>query len=175
MEQEQQTTSAYMSPMYNYGSSIIQLTNPEDLVIRMELTLRNQVIDKDGKTISKGEPLLNDEGIISMLGAVQSTMNQVTIMSNLDSMEISQLMLFLNDALCKDLMLNRIRYDIKSKSTRDKIFHNIMTSCFITMKRAFKEGDRRFWKGSQQDIRTEIVNGGGQNKNLFSKILGWNK
>ena len=58
--------------------------------------------------------------------------------------------------LAKDLMVNRYEYEIDSPSARDRIFFTALTTAFITMKRAFEEGDRRFWKGSVQEVKTTV-------------------
>lgn len=175
MQQPEIRSSPYQSPMYNYGASIITLTNPESEVYKLELTLRNMVLDERGNARKLGDPLMNDAGISSVLGITQTILNQVTIMSNLSKNEIPALMLFLNDSICMDLMQNRKAYEIKKSGTRSKIFFTVMTYCFIAQKRAFEEGDRRFWKGSQQDIRTEVVQAGDSKKSFAKALMGWGK
>lgn len=179
MEEEQQQaqpqikSTPYASPMYNFGSSIITLTNPENKLNRMELTLRSCNADDKGNPVPVGEPLLNEIGIRSVMGMVETIVDQDTVMSNLNKDNVPMLMDFLGDTLAKDLMINRIKYEIKTPSARDKIYFTVLTSSFICMKRASEEGERRFWKGSQQDITTRVEGMGGQKKSLFSKALGW--
>ena len=102
-EQLQQLRSApFMSPMQQYGSSILQLTNPENELLKMELTFRSQILDKDSNVIQIGKPLLNDEGVSSVIGQVQSVVNQVAIMSSFDKHDIPKIIDFLGDTLSKD-------------------------------------------------------------------------
>jgi hypothetical protein len=143
--------------MYNYGSGMVLLTNPNDLIRDLELTYRNASYDKENKIVYAGNPLMNDLGIKSVVGQVQAIVNKITVMSFLNDEEIKGLMEFLADTLAKDLMLNRVQYNIKSVSARDRIFFSALSTTFITMKRAFEEGDRRFWKGSVQEIRQEVT------------------
>lgn len=150
--QPQIMTSGYQAPMHQPGGSMIHMTNPENELLKMELTLRSQILDDKGNPKRCGDPLMNDEGISSVMGYVQTVVNQVTIMSNLNRNEISGLMDFLSDTLANDLMLNRERYNIQTASARSKIFFTALTSAFITMKRAYEGDDKRFWKGSQQEI-----------------------
>lgn len=159
----------FSAPMNNYAGTIITMTNPEDELYKLELTLRNNILDRDGNPKKAGEPLMNEEGISAVIGLVQSVVNRVTIMSNLKDQEIRVLMDFLADALAKDLMMNRVTYGIKSGVSRERIFSSALMTAFITMKRAFEEGDRRFWKGSQQEITTRVESNQRQ-KGLFSKI-----
>jgi hypothetical protein len=81
---------------------------------------------------------------------------------------------FLADTLAKDLMVNRIKYEIKTASARDKIFFTVLSSSFICMKRAYKEGEKRFWKGSQQEITTRHE-GPQNNKGVMSKLGSWGR
>lgn len=179
MEEEQPRpqirSTPYASPMHNFGGSILLLTNPENKLHKMELTLRSMKLDEKGNPISIGDPLLNDLGISSIIGIVQTIVDQDTVMSNLNKDEIPMLIDFLGDTLAKDLMVNRKKYAINSSSSRDKIFFTVLTSSFICMKRAFEEGEKRFWKGSQQDITTRVEGMGSQKRGMFSKMIGWGK
>lgn len=166
-------STPYQSPLYNFGSSIILLTNPENELYKMELTLRSMVVDKEGNPDPVGKPLMNDIGISSIIGITQAIVNQVTIMSNLSKNEVPMLIDFLGDTLAKDLMMNRVKYDIKTASARDKIFFTVLSSAFICMKRAYEEGDKRFWKGATQEITTRVE--GQQKKSALSNVLGWKK
>lgn len=181
MEPEMETqapqvrSTPYQSPMHNYGSSIMYLTNPEHELYKLELTLRSEILDTEGKPKKMGEPLMNEKGICAVIGIVQTIVNQVTVMSVLDKREIPVLMDFLADTLAKDLMLNTGAYEMR-KQDRDKVFFTVLTSAFICMKRATDEGlsDKKFWRGSVQEITSKIE---GQQKKggLLSRITGWGK
>lgn len=180
MEEEQDFNPNEMSngfftnPRNMYGSAITTLTNPENEVTKMELTFKNARMDSNNNITTTGKPLMNEYGINSIIGIVQSVMNQVTVMSNINKQEIPNLMEFLSDTLSRDLMINRVAYDIKSKASRDKIFFTALTSTYITLKRAYEEGDKRFWKGSVQEYRTTVENSGGnKGKGLLSRINPW--
>lgn len=173
-EEEGVRSSPYQSPMYNFAGSIITLTNPDTELHNLEMTLRNIVKDSKSKSGYKliGEPLLNEEGITSVLGMTQAAVNRITVMSNLDKFEVQNIILFLTDTIGKDLMVNRVKYSIKNSSARDRIVYAVLTTAYICMKRATDEGERKFWKGSQQDIH--MHNSQGQNKgSLMSRAIGW--
>jgi len=173
-QQDGNVISPYASPMYNFGSSIIHLTNPENELYKMELTFRSQIEDREGNIRNTGEPLMNDLGISNVMGSIQCRVNQVTIMGNLDKPEIAIHMELLADELARDLMINRDRYGIRSFAVRDKIFNIAIASAHIAMKRSFQEGDRRFWKGSVQEIHNRIDNPNSK-KGLLGGLLSWNK
>jgi len=157
-----------------HSGSIVMLTNPENDLYKLELTLRSMVLDAENKPKQAGEPLCNDEAVCSILGSVQAHVSQVNIMSNLDDEHISTLQLFLSDTLAKDLMMNRKRYGIKNPAAKDKIFHVATTRAFIGMRRSFEEGDRRFWKGTQQEIST-VIKSDQQKKGLLGFLGSWKK
>jgi len=174
-EQEQlMKAGPYLSPMNTYGGSIITLTNPQDELHKMELTLRSMSVDKNGNQTQVGDPLMNELGINSVIGMAQTILSRVTIMSDLNKNEIPMLIDFLGDTLAKDLMMGRIKYEIETATARDKIYFTVLTSTFICMKRAFESGDRRFWKGSQQDITHRIENNQ-QRPSMMSRMFGWGK
>ena len=134
-EQQQIRSSPYMSPMHNYGSSIITMTNPDDELFKMELTFRSQVVDAKGNVQDIGDPLMNELGINSVIGIVQSIVNRVTVMSNLNKYDIPMLIDFWGDTLAKDLMMNRIMYEIKTSTARDKIYFTSLSSSHLSARR----------------------------------------
>lgn len=171
MEQPQQQPMPFMTPRDEYGGSIVTLTNPYKVIDNAKLTYRSQIEDSNGNIVQNGEPLMNEEGINSVIGQIQTLVNQVTVMSNLNKAEVPMLVDFLGDTLAKDLMMNRIKYEIKSSSSRDKIYFTALTSAFVCMKRAFEEGEKRFWKGSQHEMTTRHE--GIQQTSPLKKLMGW--
>ena len=149
-------TSPMQSPMYNFGSAIISMTRTDDILFQVEMMLRNQREDAQGNVVPYGEPLLNEQGINSVLGFIHALANQLTVMSNIDKQDIPVLVEFVADPLIKDLMINMQTYGIKNAAVRDKIFYTVLSIVFISLKRALEEGDRRFWKGSVQEIRSSV-------------------
>jgi len=170
-QQPQVRSSPYQAPMHQYGSAIILLTNPENELFKMELTFRSMKTDKDGNAIPTGEPLMNEFGVSSVIGTIQALVNQISIMSNLKSGEISNLTNYIGDTLARDLMMNKTAYGIKSATARDKIYFTALSTSFITLKRAFEEGDKRFWKGSVQEIRTSTD--AGKKGGFMSNLNPW--
>lgn len=160
----------YNTPMHNFQSAITTLTSPEDELYMMELELRSMSVDKDGNVTQIGEPLLNDEGIRSIILQVRSAMSRVAIMSNLKEIGVANITLYLAESVAKDLMMNRIKYNIKNSMARTKIFRCVNTNVYIALKRPQDEGERRFWKGSQQEITTRIDGGSGKSKSMWSSI-----
>lgn len=166
----------FSAPNNQYGSSIATLTNPENDLYKMELALRNMMLDKDGVAKSVGQPLMNEQGISSVMGQVQAIVNQTTIMSNFDKREeVGILTEFLADTMAKDLMINRVSYGIKTQAARSKIYYISITSAYICLKRALSEGERRFWKGTEQNIRQIIEQPNASGPGFFQKLLGFGR
>ncbi len=176
MEEDEVTpiqSSPYQAPMYNYASSILQLTNPEQELYKLELTLRNQMEDNNGNIRQIGLPTMNDEGICSVMGQIQIVVNQVTIMSSLDrKKEIPQLIDYLGDCLAKDLMVNATRYNLNLLD-RDRIYTAAILSAFICMKRACSEeiNDKKFWRGAVQEINQKVEQVGKKGGGFLSRIF----
>lgn len=181
-QQPQQKQIPWMPPINTYGGSIITMTDPSDELHQMELVFRNAIELENGELKILGEPLMNEVGITRIVGMVRSIVNRVTIMSDLNKQDVPALINFLGDTLSRDLMVNRVAYEIGKTTTdgvkyydpsaRDTVFFNSLTTAYICMKRAFEGGDRRFWKGSQQEIRHTTVQEGTK-KSLLSKLNPW--
>lgn len=154
-EEEKKLPSGYGSPMWNFGSSIIKLTDPERLLWQLELYFRNARESGD-KVVCLGEPRMNEQGINDVLSMIASLSNQAAILSNFTTGEIEGLMLLLSDTLCRALMVNKRRYAISSPVDMSMINQATISVAFIVLKRGFGEGERKFWKGSMQEIKTTV-------------------
>jgi hypothetical protein len=170
----------YSAPMmHTLGGSVLYLTNPDKEIRKMELTFRSMLEDDNGGLIKIGgeegwQPLMNEYGISSIIGIVQSIVNQVTIMSHLEQEEIEKLVDLLADTLVATLMVNRVRFGINSFSARNEIFFTAISTGYVCMKRAAQGGERRFLKGSVQEIKQHIESGGGRNRGgLMSQFNPW--
>ena len=165
--------SPFSSPLNQMGSSIILLTNPSDDLYELELKLKGLAENNKGSLVIVSERLVNDQGINEILSCARGIISQVTTLSNLEQKDIDVHRDYLGDTLAKLLMINRVRYNMKyPESTRDMIFDTIMQKAVICMKRALSEGERRFWKGSQQEITMRNENKQNQG-GLMSKVVGW--
>ena len=149
--------SHFQMPMHMYGSNIVMLTDPKSALYKLELNYRGLMETSDKQLMAVGEPLMNDIGISAILGINQALINQITILSNINKNDVIALINFTNDTLCRELMMNRIAYDIKSFSSRDKIYYMSMSLCYVTLKRALEGDDKRFWKGTVQEINTNVT------------------
>jgi hypothetical protein len=146
------------------------LTNPNDELRDLELMFRGMQ-DRDGKLIQVGQPIMNSYGINTIIGTAQGIVSQVTIMANLQEKDILLLIDYLGDYLARILMVNRKTFCLVNVSARDIIYHNVMTRSYIAMRRAFEEGERKFWKGSQQEISYRTPQAG--KDSALKSILGW--
>lgn len=177
MNEEIQTQPLQIMPQIpftspaNMSSSIVTLTNPNSELNKMELTLRGQKFNLDGTISETEDPLMNEKGINSVMSQVQNIVNQVTIMSNLEEKEIPMILDFLADTLAKDLMINKEAYGITSLTTRDRIYFTVLSRAFICMKRAYMGDDKRFWKGTVQEIHTTVDSR--QKQGMLGKLTGW--
>lgn len=157
LSQAARMAQPYTAPISHMQGNMIQMTNPEDEIVQMELTLKGIYVDANGQKKELYDPLLNERGVGSVIGHVRSAVNRVSIMSNYTDQDVERIMVDLfGDALIKDLMMNREEYQIKDPSARDRILAMGNLIVFSAIKRALEEGDRRFWKGTQQEITTRI-------------------
>jgi len=163
----------YASPLSQMGSSIILLTNPSDDLYELELKLKGLAENSKGELLQVATRLVNDQGINEILSCARGIISQVTTLSNLEQKDIDTHRDYLGDTLAKLLMINRVRYQMKfPESTRDMIYDTVIQKAVICMKRALSEGERRFWKGSQQEITMRNENKQ-QHQGGLTKLMGW--
>jgi len=125
------------------------------------LYFRNaRVRGSDGEVVVLGEPRMNEQGINDILGMIASLTNQVAILSNFETREIESLMELLSDTLCMTLMVNKRKYGITNTADLNMINQSTMSVAFITIKRGYLEGEKKFWKGSVQEIKSTVENVG---------------
>lgn len=156
LSQAQRMSQPYASPMSQMQGNMVVMTNPDDEIYKFELALKGKMLNRENREVAISPALMNDVGVGSVVGQVQAAVNRVAVMSNFDSSDIPRVIELLADGLVQDLMMNRVHYQIIDGSARNKIFNMSLILVFITCKRALDEGDRRFWKGTQQEITTRI-------------------
>ena len=163
----------YSNPMNIYQGAITELTNPGRELYELELSLKGQFIDEEGKIKTIGDPLCNDKGISTILRMAKATVSQVSFMSNYDEILIPKLIMYLAKTLIRDLMFNKEVYDIRDDRARHTITYITCVASNAACRRALENGERRFWKGSQQEttIRTENSQGT-KGKGFWNKIIG---
>jgi hypothetical protein len=177
---EQDKQGQYLTPSQVYSSNMVLLTNPNSELWKLELTYRGCIEKQDGTIEAIGHPLMNERGISSVLGLAQSIVNRITIMGNVKDAEIKALIDLFADVLSRDLMMNRINYNIGiykgnyDCTARDKVFIEAVNLVFFTMKRSLDQGDRIFWSKTTQEIKS-TVQSNTQKKGLLAAITPFGK
>jgi len=148
--------SGYASPLWNYGSSIQTITNPNEFLWELELYFRN-MREKDGKLIQLGEPRLTEQGINDVFGIIKSAVNQMSYFSDLEDHHIEGILFLASDALTEALMVHgRTKYGCPSLVDRDLVNQQVICSLLPSLRRAYLGGERTFWKGSLQEIKSTV-------------------
>ena len=170
MENQQQGGS-YSTPAHLQNSNILYLTDPSTEIQRLEDTLRSQYRDDNNHITKYGDPLVNEKGISVVLGMVRSVVTQITTMSNLTKQDINKIMINYCENLTIILMLKWKEFNL-TRSNRPIVKLAAKNPALFCMKRALDEGERRFWKGSQQDFTTTIINPK-EKSGFLGKMMGW--
>jgi hypothetical protein len=164
-------TTPYSSPLHSLGSTVIVLTNPDPDIRKLEATLRG-VVEHNGVFVRVSAPLMNEEGVRSVIGHVESVVNRITSMSKFDDRQVYNLVMSFSEALRIDLMLNRVLYDITNPSARYRIAFEAKMTAYASLQKAHEQGERLFLKSSHQEV-TSRVDSQKKGGSLFSKIVGW--
>lgn len=166
MEQQmqQQGSLPMVSPMNFNSGNMVYMTNLDRELQRLEQSLRGVIVDTTGNVIGQGVRLTNERGIKAIIGQVSSIVNTNTVMSNLDEQNISALGIGLLNDLCLMLMMNKRAFEIQSDDARSAILSRCLNLALITLKRGFQGDDKRFWKGTIQEINYGVSGSQGQQK-----------
>lgn len=162
---------AYESPIRELGSTVIFLTSADDELHEFELDLRN-MYERDNQLIKAGEPLLNERGIRSVLRHVRPTVNRLSIMSNYEKNRIKEKLLIMLDNLTLDLALHGKEYGIKCAYDGSVIIQAAVDYCESSLGRALEQGERRFLKGSHQEV---TLHNDQKKQGLMGNMLGWGR
>lgn len=168
---------AYTSPIDRFGSQISVLTNPNDALYRFELYLRCLKEDEQGNFVKIGgknwKPLMNDTGINDILMSMHSILNNMTPLSNIEEWEVGIIIEHLGWDLVDLLAFNRNKFEL-DEINRRAVFGSALRFCYIFLKRPFEEGDKKFFKGITQEIKSvqEIHQG---RKSSVLNPLSWGK
>lgn len=165
-DEERDFGFAYSPPPNNEASLVIQ-TDPKHILDRIEHILRRDKIDGQGewKPQKNVAPMLNEEGLNSLMVDAEGLINQNTVMSNLTEKEIKRIVLQLGDTLLTKVMIKSTEWKIDDGDVETIIF-TILNMAYIALKRGYMEGERRFLKTSVRSHETIRINPTQQEQNF---------
>lgn len=137
---------------------LVEQTDPRRTLEEIELRLKGYEKRSDGTLARRGDPLMNETGINRILFIMGSVINQNTILSHLETREISNIMEHLSCDIIDDLTLNWKQYEIADKIMLDYIVDSIVITSFMSMKRALEQNEKN-WLGR---VSLEMISPFGQ-------------
>jgi hypothetical protein len=145
----------YPNVMQAMGSNILRLTDTSELFDDVALYLRGLIRLEDGRLSKIGEPRMSEEGIGEVLGLLHGIATRNTHLSNYEMSEVRSMCNALIYELSRIFMLYGRKWGLEVN--KRSITGYMITQIFFTsLKRGFKEGDKKFLKGSQQEIKTTV-------------------
>ena len=136
----------YMNPnQADLNSLLSELTNPENQILEVEMSLKGKQINEKGEYVQVSKPLLNDEGVANMLRIIRTMVSRVMFVSNLTEEQVAKLTIALGRSICKDITMNGIKYNI-DPNDRETIVNIILYPSFESANSALENGFRRFLK-----------------------------
>lgn len=147
--------------MYGYPNepqdlSLVEQTNPKEVLKEIEMTLKGMVYDSD-----KGEwylpigfkPIVNELGLNSLMADARSVINQNTILSNFEIDQISRIIIRLGRSVKNKIKMNWKEFGIE-KSNLDTAVFAVTDPAYSSLMRAKGEGEKRFLKTSVRAIES---------------------
>jgi hypothetical protein len=164
--------------MKNQGSNMLSLTDPTKVLKNYYFHLKGVVPapGNDSEMVVVSTPMMNDEGVYSMMSFIESIVNQVNMLGNIDKNQRRQFGLYAADALAKVLMVNRVTFDIgkgdkaKVNSTRDLIYDEAMNMIHLMLTRPLDNNEKMFWGKTVQELKYIAQSSGQKKEGILSGI-----
>ena len=147
-------------PMERFGTSILLLTSPNDDLYRFELFLRRLKVDSEGNLVKLSDttrPMLNDMGVNDILSCMSSVINRSIALSNLEEWEVYLLLEQTSFSIITLLTFNGYLYGV-AESDRQAICASARNFTYAFLKRAYHEGDKRFFSKTVVQSFSETKN-----------------
>jgi hypothetical protein len=155
-----QQEGAYPYP-YSYPSepqdlSLVEQTNPKEILKEIEMTLRGMMFNETKKEwyLPEGcKPLVNEFGLNSLMADARPIINQITILSNLEVETISKIIIQLSNVVISKIERNWKEFGL-DKSNLRTCRCAITNPAYMAAMRAKGEGERKFLKTSVRAIES---------------------
>ena len=144
--------------------------DPSDILKELEYKLRGIIWDEElGKFIQARKPLANNEGINILMTIIESRINKILILSNLDEFDVKAIVI---DCISNVIDLLFMRYEelgIK-KEHLSNVRGIIDDTIYVTLRRALNQGEREFLKTTEKRIESYVDRSAPQQqkKSLFN-------
>jgi len=163
--------SGYLSqPKDKYGQAIIAVTDTKPLLDEAEFYFRRQRKDSDGKLVSFGKPMMNEEGINYIIGQLQGVVNRTQIFSHMDKRQVVDQVLMMLAAIIKKLMTSKAEFNIDTDADRTAITTYCTNIAWSTALRSLDGNEKKFWQKIVQETIAKITTNDKQG-NFLSKML----
>jgi len=174
--QEQQQDASPMFPVMPLQSPIndvtlVTQTDPHRLVeelrhkLKCEIPVMNQETGQEEWQRPEGiTPLLDDQGINSVMADVYGIVNQITILSNLSEDDVSNMVIELGKVVTYKLSMNWKEFEIQ-KSNLSTIVLMVTNMCYTAGRRGMDGGERVFLKTAVRTSET-IINRPNQSQQM---------
>ena len=97
------------------------------------------------------DALMNELGIQSVSSTLYSFLNRNVFLTNLSEHRGMNLARDILLAVNEELFLNRKKYDLLSTNF-NSVVTKVETLCISAIQRPFEQGEKKFWKGTSQEI-----------------------
>lgn len=149
----------------------------EQLLNKMEMFLRSSKIggkEVNGEWVEEmvrvGRPLMNEDGVQSIMGYLNMTIGPHNVQGNLDWDRYDALIYEINVYLAENVMANLVNWGVREEDY-NLIVDTIMTTLQLFLSRTVNNGERLSYGQSMMTKEMNVVNGP-EKKGFMSRIFG---
>jgi hypothetical protein len=138
----------------------------EDIILELEHDFRGEIFMEDeNKWEVKGESLMNEKGIRSIIGVLRASVHKILFLSNLTEDDVYLITRDTHIELACLLAQNIDNFEIK-KAYLSSILNKVVFITYEGLRRAFMGGERTFLKQTERRIERIIDRLGSEKKSL---------
>lgn len=159
------------------GSLKLQLDHNE--VIQDILhTLKNEepIALKDGSVVWQApknvRPLINDQGIVTVLTVLRSRINKVNILSDFDEKVIERMLNDIHEDLTDDFFMNFDFYEIKDIATASEIVSLVTDTVYGTLRKGYQGNYMKLLRHIHMSQELNTSSGGSRRQGGLARESG---
>jgi len=175
-------TELQSTPVMGYGyqqqynesmdSDLLKQADPVNVANNIKHALLGEEMNEEGVWIKVREkPLINDEGLASVLVDIRELLNQNTTLSHLEEDKIGLITISLSDAILGKISMKYKEWKI-AKAELTTVHDCIVKPVYIALRRAYRMNEKNWFKKSIASTESKMVGASREKKGFMGFLKG---
>lgn len=152
-------------------SDILRQADPVHVANQIKHALLGEEMNEEGVWVKvRDRPLINDDGLASVLVDIRELLSQNTTLSHLEEEQIGLLTISLSDAIISKLAMKYKEWKI-SKAELTTVHDVVVKPIYLALRRAYRMNEKNWFKKSLSATETKLVGSPSTEKRGFLNFL----